>query len=478
MDFHVLTMKEGMQTKMVPAQPESLPRKSERPQEKVESGFLAILKNEIGSQEKSQPERKPAESDMRQARLDAAETRDHKADSERKQEGELKDAGKDIAKEPGSDPRLHHRVETRSEIKHRPGHDLKFDAPVQHKTSFKIEDKHKETTLHPKFAVRIAHEAIERSTRSAQTSTLQSKKQATERQGFQKVEFAIGVAEKKLSLPSEKKESIEPKTNQEPRVLLNSRKLPVERPVQAKNETSHNPEQAKKPEKERTVVVHLDQEKWKVQEAPVQRFASQGERQGQNEEKKASGKDARIADHRSRPKHSREAVFAELLKPQIAPVDRERLTQETKALFNQLVEKAKINYGSDGSSSASIRLKPDQLGNVTLNLKVHGNVVEARLLVENDSVKKLVKEEVDHLQKELKRQGFSVDAIEIRVREPQTESQTAFNPGAFERGSDAQQHLRQNATFVNSFSVPVSSDAAALEYEPISDANYAVNISV
>ncbi len=85
--------------------------------------------------------------------------------------------------------------------------------------------------------------------------------------------------------------------------------------------------------------------------------------------------------------------------------------------FQDLVEKARLNIGSDGRSSASIRLNPASLGSMTLNLKVTDNQVEARLVVDNQAARKIMQEELENLKIELKNQGINVDHFEIKVRE-------------------------------------------------------------
>ena len=233
-----------------------------------------------------------------------------------------------------------------------------------------------------------------------------------------------------------------------------------------------------KPSREKPVVLQLDRSKWEIQEAP---------RQAQKEFQNADGRPAKgetKAEARIRMDKNLDRstpVFAELLKPQIAPAEREKLAHDTKDLFNQLVQKARVNYGSDGSTHASIRLRPEQLGNVTLNLKVNGSAVEARLLVENDSVRKLVNEEIDSLQRELKRQGFSVDAIEIRVRDPQMDSQSSFNPetaarfGNEQRGEFSDREARDSSWSVDPVVLP---ETVVAQYEAAAAWEGELNIAV
>ncbi|MBX7088829.1 MAG: flagellar hook-length control protein FliK [Leptospirales bacterium] len=233
-----------------------------------------------------------------------------------------------------------------------------------------------------------------------------------------------------------------------------------------------------KSSREKPVVLQLERSKWEIQEAP---------RQAQKEFQNADGRPAKgetRAEARIRMDKNLDRstpVFAELLKPQIAPAEREKLAHDTKDLFNQLVQKARVNYGSDGSTHASIRLRPEQLGNVTLNLKVNGSAVEARLLVENDSVRKLVNEEIDSLQRELKRQGFSVDAIEIRVRDPQMDSQSSFNPetaarfGNEQRGEFSDREARDSSWSVDPVVLP---ETVVAQYEAAAAWEGELNIAV
>ncbi|MCB1175397.1 MAG: flagellar hook-length control protein FliK [Leptospiraceae bacterium] len=97
------------------------------------------------------------------------------------------------------------------------------------------------------------------------------------------------------------------------------------------------------------------------------------------------------------------------------------LTQrsQNQELMNQLVERARVNIKADGSSIAHIRMNPKELGQLSLHLHMQENRLQGRLIVENEGAFKLVKEELDHLQRELKQQGIQVDSLQIRLRESQ-----------------------------------------------------------
>ena len=94
-------------------------------------------------------------------------------------------------------------------------------------------------------------------------------------------------------------------------------------------------------------------------------------------------------------------------------------------LFRGLVQKAKVNMDSKGNSSASINLRPEALGKLTMNLEMKGNVLEARLLVDSGSAKKAIMDELEHLKLELKNHGIQVESFQVRVRESSS-SQFAF----------------------------------------------------
>lgn len=200
------------------------------------------------------------------------------------------------------------------------------------------------------------------------------------------------------------------------------------------------PDQLKKPElREKTVVVNVNPEKWTVEtERRDSGSFRRGEERRENlrEGVRETRENRESKALRSMPAEARETGFSELMKPASvqAPADPKR-TQEMRESFSRLVERARVNTTADGTSTASMRLKPEQLGTVTLNVRVAGSQVEAKLVVESEHIKRMMKEEMEQLVVELKRQGFSVDAIDIRVREP-IESGLSFSAGRDEQARD------------------------------------------
>ena len=88
-------------------------------------------------------------------------------------------------------------------------------------------------------------------------------------------------------------------------------------------------------------------------------------------------------------------------------------------LFNKLVEKARVNLGPRGVSTASIRMNPPELGRMTLNLKLNNSRLEAKLLVDSVAAKNLLSEDLEGLRQDLRLQGIQVDSFSIKVREPE-----------------------------------------------------------
>ncbi|MBL8018519.1 MAG: flagellar hook-length control protein FliK [Leptospirales bacterium] len=481
-----------MQTRTVATVIDLVQRRPEKSESKPETSFMSFLKSDLEGQERLSAEKSEA---GKQAASDRVEdTSDKKKDGalDPTHAKEKSDAAATAATIDAAAAATAVANETRS-AEERGARDTK-QAKRLAEASAEL-TRQPIISVEPKAQPRLTHELVlgqkdikqsetkDVKTAKAQLFEIPLREHAKSRKQEAVAEVAARLENAETGTPG-KKVGVEKTeiTKQDIKTLLAQRaNLRANAESRPANESNQANETQNKAARERTVTVQLNPEKWIIQET-TQR--STGEKSENQSERKSQSKDSKLGlenQNRVRMEVQRENAFAELLKPQIAPAEKEKLTQETKHLFNQLVEKARINLGSDGQSSASLRLKPEQLGSVTLNLKVYGNVVEAKVLVENDSVKKLVKDEMDQLQRELKRQGFSVDAIEIRVREPQLDSQTAFNTNLSARDDQAQrreQAARQSSSPSGGFSNLISPDVAALEYEPAIEWNGSVNIAV
>ncbi len=154
---------------------------------------------------------------------------------------------------------------------------------------------------------------------------------------------------------------------------------------------------------------------------------------------------------------------------------RQAALRESRELFNALVQKARVNLGPEGQSSATIRLKPEFLGNMTLNLRVDGNRVQAVLLVDNQNARKLLTDELESMRQELRGLGVQIDSFSIRVREgglaefnTGTEEQASGQAGTNDAPSDRQgrRETDDRETRRGQFDVPSTAGVAAeSEYE-------------
>lgn len=177
-------------------------------------------------------------------------------------------------------------------------------------------------------------------------------------------------------------------------------------------------------------VLSLDKEKWQVSGRVDERHGKVAENRLNGESVKPSRGEGNNAGTNGDSSRSGDGSFNfssrwnGIHSRTSSGTDVREAAAEKHDLFNSLVKKAKMTMGPDGRSSASIRLKPEILGNLTMDIRVIGNRVEAKLLVESDVAMKWIRDEIDGLKHELKGHGIQVDTFSVRVREP--ESASAF----------------------------------------------------
>ena len=117
--------------------------------------------------------------------------------------------------------------------------------------------------------------------------------------------------------------------------------------------------------------------------------------------------------------------------------------KNTRRLYNELVQKAKLNLKANGTSNASILMRPHKLGRMTLNLEIFKNQVQAKILVESNVVKQILMDEMNYFQQELSRQGIQVEGLSIRVRE-NFESQVSEEKNSEKNTNDEKQKNTAN----------------------------------
>ncbi len=209
--------------------------------------------------------------------------------------------------------------------------------------------------------------------------------------------------------------------------------------------------------KEPVVKVTFDENKWKVAgdvartsenrttEFRVETQPSKYAKSSGKNTERVSTTETRTAPteiNRETTADTRVAVEAGQIRRE-AGVDPRRASAEHKAqladnrkAFNDMVEKARLNLGPDGRSSASMRLNPAHLGRMTINLQMNQNHLQAKVLVENQEARRMLMDDMDFLQRELRIHGIQIESFSIRVREPQSAAETG-NQLMDNKGSDA-----------------------------------------
>ncbi|CAG0999574.1 hypothetical protein PHYC_02786 [Phycisphaerales bacterium] len=96
-----------------------------------------------------------------------------------------------------------------------------------------------------------------------------------------------------------------------------------------------------------------------------------------------------------------------------------------------------------GGGRVTLRLNPEQIGSVIVNVKVQGSSVTARLEASSDAAHRLLKDSVDGLRSALEARGLSVERIEIAPPPPQEASADPRDQGA---PGDAGRREREGAS--------------------------------
>lgn len=92
--------------------------------------------------------------------------------------------------------------------------------------------------------------------------------------------------------------------------------------------------------------------------------------------------------------------------------------------FQDLIKKANLQIGRDGNASAQIRMNPNHLGFMSVDMKVEQNRIVLKILVDRQDVLDQLKKDIEILRGEFIKTGLQVDSISLKLREP---FETSFN---------------------------------------------------
>lgn len=95
-------------------------------------------------------------------------------------------------------------------------------------------------------------------------------------------------------------------------------------------------------------------------------------------------------------------------------------------IFNQVIESAKININEDVSEML-IKMKPDNLGKLSMKIVVDRGMLVARFDVESQIVKEAIESNLEDLRNALKDKGFEIQQFDVSVNKESNQNQNQFS---------------------------------------------------
>ncbi len=108
-------------------------------------------------------------------------------------------------------------------------------------------------------------------------------------------------------------------------------------------------------------------------------------------------------------------------------------TLETKKILEQIVEKVHVNI-TNNKNEMLIKLTPERLGNVSVNITVEKGLVNATLYAENFQVKEMLENNLEQLRTILIEKGLGIESLNVSVGQYQ-EQLNKFRHSAFNQSS-------------------------------------------
>jgi len=102
--------------------------------------------------------------------------------------------------------------------------------------------------------------------------------------------------------------------------------------------------------------------------------------------------------------------------------------------LQQIMQQAKMTVLNNQNGSISMKMHPDSLGNLNINLGLEHGVLNGRFLVDNAEARQMLMDHLAHLKQSLQEQGISVGEFQVNVRngghqKQDTEDETQVIPG-------------------------------------------------
>jgi flagellar hook-length control protein FliK len=92
-------------------------------------------------------------------------------------------------------------------------------------------------------------------------------------------------------------------------------------------------------------------------------------------------------------------------------------------ILDQVTEKLEVSL-FDNKSEMVIKLKPNDLGNVTVKISIENGVMNAKFLADSIKVKETLESSLNNLKESLKEQGLNVQDLNVSVDSGRSQNQT------------------------------------------------------
>ncbi|WP_432400565.1 flagellar hook-length control protein FliK [Wukongibacter sp. M2B1] len=129
---------------------------------------------------------------------------------------------------------------------------------------------------------------------------------------------------------------------------------------------------------------------------------------------------------------------------EISSIDKplENAVKADMKIFNQIIEGAKINISEDVSEML-IKMKPDNLGKLSMKIVVDRGMLVARFEVESQIVKETIESNLEDLRNALKDKGFEIQQFDVSVNKDSQNSENHFS--YFNKGKSRKMSIKNEA---------------------------------
>lgn len=112
---------------------------------------------------------------------------------------------------------------------------------------------------------------------------------------------------------------------------------------------------------------------------------------------------------------------------------KEIVSIDKKEVIQQIVDKVKVDF-SEAKNEIRVKLKPEILGEMTMNIEVAKGAITAKIMVDNQRTKEIIEGNLIQLKESIKDTGLEIKTVEVFVG----------NNGDFDKHSSNGFNLRQN----------------------------------